>query len=89
MGLGWVKTDSVRGMYIQKFLLLCYTPPVKKRTATTKPRRESNERTDYNGNNRKYGICSPPLSDNGAKAFYSVLLEKIKELSKSEKANAA
>ena len=31
----------------------------------------------------------PPLSDNGAKAFYSVLLEKIKELSKSEKANAA
>lgn len=31
----------------------------------------------------------PPLSDNGAKAFYSLLLEKIKELSKSEKANAA
>lgn len=30
-----------------------------------------------------------PLSDNAAKAFYSVLLEKIKELSKAEKANAA
>ena len=30
-----------------------------------------------------------PLSDNAAKAFYSVLLEKIKELSKSEKATAA
>ena len=52
--------------------------------------RENNERADYNGNNRKYGICPPPpLSDNGAKAFYSVLLEKIKELSKAEKANAA
>lgn len=30
-----------------------------------------------------------PLSDSGAKAFYSVLLEKIKELSKAKKANAA
>lgn len=31
----------------------------------------------------------PPLSASGAKAFYSVFLEKIMELSKSEKATAA
>ncbi len=31
----------------------------------------------------------PPLSDNGAHAFYSALLEKIKELNDAEKSNAA
>lgn len=31
----------------------------------------------------------PPLSDNGAHAFYSALLEKIKELNDTEKSNAA
>ena len=31
----------------------------------------------------------PPLSGNGAKAFYSALLEKIKELNDAEKSNAA
>lgn len=31
----------------------------------------------------------PPLSDNGAHAFYSALLEKIKEINDAEKSKAA
>lgn len=34
-------------------------------------------------------VFIPSLSDSTAKAFYSALLEKITELSKSEKTNAA
>lgn len=34
-------------------------------------------------------VFIPSLSDSAAKAFYSALLKKITELSKSEKTNAA
>ena len=57
MGLGWVKTESVREMYIQKFFLLCYTAARKEQIQRN--RREHYETTEFELYRREQSAYCP------------------------------